>query len=66
MIRSLIKSSRLAAILATFILLGICSTQVQAASSMPTFALPNAADGTTVDSTSLNGKVLLINFFTTW
>ncbi len=66
MIRSLIRNPRLTTILATLISLSIYCGQAQAASSMPTFAMTNVANGKMVDSQSLNGKVVLINFFTTW
>lgn len=62
-----VKSGRLTVILATLFALGfIYCGQARAASALPPFALPNAADGTMVNSNSLSGKVLLINFFTTW
>ena len=62
-----VKNGRIAAILATLFALGFfyCG-QVQAASALPAFALPDAADGTMMNSNSLGGKVVLINFFTTW
>jgi len=62
-----ITSSRFAAILATLFALSVlyCG-QARAASALPQFSLPNAADGSIVNSNSLHGKILLINFFTTW
>lgn len=37
-----------------------------AASKMPSFVLPDAVTGETVDSKSFAGKTLLITFFATW
>ena len=53
------------AILVTLAFLTIHSRQAQAASSMPTFDLPSAVDGKILNSKSLKGQVILINFFTT-
>ena len=59
-----LKNSRIA-ILATLALLFIYCGQSQAASASPAFVLPNAIDGTMVNSNSFKGKVILVNFFTT-
>ena len=66
MTRLIVKKSRLFAILATVMLLGIYCGQAKAASSLPAFTLPSAEDGKMVASKNFTGKVLLINFFTTW
>lgn len=62
-----VKNGRLTVILATLFAINFfyCG-QARSASPLPTFALPNAADGTMVHSNSFSGKVLLIDFFTTW
>jgi cytochrome oxidase Cu insertion factor (SCO1/SenC/PrrC family) len=40
-------------------------TAVSPPTPMPSFSLP-ALDGTTVDSTSLQGKVTVVRFWATW
>ena len=40
-------------------------TAVSPPTPMPSFSLP-ALDGTTVDSTSLQGKVTVVQFWATW
>jgi len=37
-----------------------------AATRMPSFSLPDAVNGVTVNSTNFSGKTLLITFFATW
>lgn len=37
-----------------------------AATKMPSFSLPDAVSGATVNSTDFNGKALLVTFFATW
>ncbi|MDH3393077.1 MAG: hypothetical protein OEL66_03650 [Desulfobulbaceae bacterium] len=68
MIGSLAANSRRIAILMalTVLSLGIYCGQARAASILPTFALPNAVDGKIMQSSTLKGKITLINFFTTW
>lgn len=39
---------------------------VQAGTQMPDFSLESVRDGSTVTSSSFNGKVLLLTFFATW
>jgi peroxiredoxin len=53
-----------AQIMVVCMLLSISSAH--AATQMPSFSLPNAVNGTTVNSTEYNGKTLLITFFATW
>ena len=65
MTNHLIKSGRRIAILVTLAILTIYSGPAQAASSIPAFNLPDATNGKMMDSKSLKGKVILINFFTT-
>ncbi len=38
----------------------------QASTQMPPFALESVRDGKTIDSSSFEGKVLLLTFFATW
>lgn len=61
------KLGRCTVLLATLFAMGfLYCGQARAASAMQPFALPNAADGSMVNSNSLRGKILLMNFFTTW
>ncbi len=41
-------------------------SSAHAATQMPSFSLPDAVSGTTVNSAEYNGKTLLITFFATW
>ncbi|MDH4320837.1 MAG: hypothetical protein OEV73_04985 [Desulfobulbaceae bacterium] len=63
--KSLLDKGVLVALLAILTLFGLSAGQSRAATT-PAFVLPNALDGAMVDSRSLSGKVVLINFFTTW
>lgn len=44
----------------------LLSNHAQATTKAPQFALPSAIDGSLIDMKSYSGKVVLINFFTTW
>ncbi len=61
-----LRKGVIAALLAMLTLFGLAAGQARAATLLPNFALPNAMDGATLDSRSLSGKVVLVNFFTTW
>ena len=67
MTKSNLKKTRNLTILAALIFsIGLFCNQTQAATFMPIFKLTDAKTGETVDGTSYKGKVVLINFFTTW
>lgn len=52
---------------AMIMVLGLAiAANVQAAPRMPHFKLPQAVDGSMLDSDKLEGKVLLVTFFATW
>jgi peroxiredoxin len=52
---------------ATLALAGLLwKADCQAATKMPSFALENVLDGKIVDSSSFEGRVLLLTFFATW
>jgi peroxiredoxin len=53
-------------LIALCLLLSIGSGSAYAATKMPAFSLPDAVSGTTVNSTDLSGKTLLVTFFATW
>lgn len=55
---------RTARIMAVCLFLSIGSAQ--AATQMPSFSLPDAVSGATVNSADYTGKTLLITFFATW
>jgi peroxiredoxin len=55
---------RSARIMVVCLFLSISSAH--AATQMPSFRLPDAVSGNTVDSADYNGKTLLITFFATW
>lgn len=52
-------------LVATFCLL-LSVDSAYSATKMPSFSLPDAVSGTTVNSNDFNGKALLITFFATW
>lgn len=52
--------------LVTTICLLLAFNSVYAATRMPSFSLPNAVTGATINSTDFTGKTLLITFFATW
>ena len=49
-----------------FFLFFAFSSHVDAATQAPQFSLPSAIDGSPIDMKNYDGKVVLINFFTTW
>jgi peroxiredoxin len=51
-------------ILALCLFLAVGSAQASA--QMPSFSLPDAVNGTTINSKDFNGKTLLVTFFATW
>jgi peroxiredoxin len=55
---------RTAQIMVACLLLSLSSAH--AATQMPSFSLPDAVSGTTVNSAAYNGKTLLVTFFATW
>lgn len=59
-----IRNNSRITILATLALLFFFG-QAHAASRMPAFTLPDAVNGTPINSSSLQDNVILINFFTT-
>ncbi|MDO8947164.1 MAG: TlpA disulfide reductase family protein [Desulfocapsaceae bacterium] len=48
------------------LMLFLVSSSAHAATKMPSFSLPDAVSGATVNSTDYNGKTLLVTFFATW
>ncbi|MFH2123013.1 MAG: TlpA disulfide reductase family protein [Pseudomonadota bacterium] len=48
------------------LMLFLGSSSAYAATKMPTFSLPDAVSGTTVNSADYSGKALLVTFFATW
>lgn len=56
----------LGALLVCAVCLSLSVVTVSAASKMPSFSLPDAVTGATVDSSSFAGKTLLVTFFATW
>lgn len=48
------------------ILVGDRSPASSTPAQIPQFSLPSLADGATVDSASLKGKAVLVNFWATW
>jgi thiol-disulfide isomerase/thioredoxin len=44
----------------------VWAADCRAATKMPSFALENVRDGKVVDSSSFEGRVLLLTFFATW
>jgi len=66
MLKSVVKFVGLFAFMSMLPVFGLHATQARAAASIPVFSLPNVLNGAMMDSRSLNGKVVLINFFTTW
>ncbi len=61
-----IRLGRLFLFLFFFCLVTIHNFQAEAATKMPQFALPSALDSEVINSSSFNGKVLLVTFFATW
>lgn len=53
------------ALIATLYLL-VCLSPASAATRMPSFSLPDAVNGATIDSGEFDGKTLLVTFFATW
>lgn len=63
------KKSMLIVMLGVFVAvmgLGFAGGTALAAARMPDFALKSVMDGSVVESSSFQGKVLLITFFATW
>lgn len=60
---NLVKLFSFAALVAFALAASGCASD---AAQMPRFALPSAVDGKILNSDSLQGKALLINFFATW
>jgi peroxiredoxin len=61
--QKLLKFSAICSLLTLTVLWAVIS---QAATQMPSFALENVRDGKIVESSSFDGKVLLLTFFATW
>jgi peroxiredoxin len=61
--QKLLKFSAICSLLTLTVLWTVIS---QAATQMPSFALENVRDGKIVESSSFDGKVLLLTFFATW
>lgn len=62
------KRLRFLTVVTIIAVLYFCFTSfvVHAATKMPSFALESVQDGKVVDSSSFEGKVLLLTFFATW
>ncbi len=58
-----VRLSFAAAVMAFALVASGCASD---AAQMPRFSLPSAVDGKVLDSNSLQGKTLLVNFFATW
>ena len=62
-----VKLSAILAILLSAVVLAPASRALaRAPKTMPAFTLPSATNDSVIDSSSLTGKVLLINFWATW
>jgi len=53
-------------VLATTLCLLLAAASASAATRMPSFRLPDAVSGATINSADFKGKTLLITFFATW
>lgn len=59
-------SHGLGLLFAGFLALMFCVQSAAAATKMPSFSLPDAVSGDSVDSKRFSGKTLLVTFFATW
>lgn len=62
------KGLRFSQVVVSVLVMLLCfaSFEVIAATKMPSFALESVRDGKVIDSSSFEGKVLLLTFFATW
>ncbi len=60
------KLRSISLLLNAFLLIFLSVSSVSAASKMPAFSLPDVVTGKTVDSSTFEGKTLLVTFFATW